>query len=141
MQAMEISRSGLDVEWRRLELIAQNLANATSTRAAGETPYQPMRLVSGAKADFGQLMGSVSPESLAGVRILGLEPAKTSPRRVHEPGHPHADNEGFVTYPGLDHASEMTLLVKTARAYEANLVALGTARQMYTKALELGRKA
>ncbi|MFA5503373.1 MAG: flagellar basal body rod protein FlgC [Bacilli bacterium] len=140
MQAIEISRTGLDVEWRRLEVIADNLANVGSTRPAGAEPYRPMRLVSGPRADFGQLLASASPGALSGVKILGLEPVNSPPRRVHEPSHPHADEAGFVTYPGVDHASEMTLLVKTARAYEANLVAMGTARQMYAKALELGRR-
>jgi flagellar basal-body rod protein FlgC len=62
-------------------------------------------------------------------------------RRVYEPGHPHADAEGFVAYPDLDHAGEMTLMVRTSRAYEANLVAMNIAHQMYTRALELGRQA
>ncbi|HMC91816.1 MAG TPA: flagellar basal body rod C-terminal domain-containing protein, partial [Allosphingosinicella sp.] len=59
--------------------------------------------------------------------------------RVHEPGNPNADADGFVTYPGVDHAGQMTQLVQTSRAYEANIVAMTAARQMYAKALDLGR--
>ena len=54
-------------------------------------------------------------------------------------GNPQADANGFVSYPGYDHAAEMTLMVKTERAYEANIVALNTARQMYLRAMEVGR--
>ncbi|HEY9219059.1 MAG TPA: flagellar basal body rod protein FlgC [Phenylobacterium sp.] len=140
MQAMEISRTGLDVEWRRLEVIAENIANASTTRTALGGPYRPMRLVSGPKADFARLMGESRPADLAGVTVLGVEPMQTASRRVLEPGHPHADADGYVTYPGFDHAAEMTLMVKTSRAYEANLVAMNAARQMYAKALDLGKR-
>ncbi len=142
MQAMEISRTALDVEWRRLEVIAGNLANANTTRTALGEPYRAMRLVSGPKTDFAQLLKGGRPnEALTGVAVYGLEPINAPARRVYEPGNPQADTNGFVTYPGFDHAEEMTLMVKTARAYEANIVAMNAARQMYVKALDLGKKS
>ena len=142
MQSMEISRSALDVEWRRLEVIAQNLANANTVRTAAGEPYRAQRLVSGPRADFGALLqgAPAAAGQLQGVQVYGLEPIDLPGRRVHEPGNPQADADGYVTYPGFDHAAEMTLMVKTARAYEANLVAMSTARQMYLKALEVGKR-
>lgn len=141
MNAIEISRTGLDVEWRRLEVIAENIANANTTRTALGGPYRAMRLVSGPKADFARVLnGGAAPSALTGVDVYGVEPMNLEPRKVHEPGHPHADENGDVTYPGFDHAGEMTLMVKTARAYEANIVAMNAARQMYAKALELGKR-
>lgn len=137
MDAMEISRTGLDVEWQRLEVIAQNLANMNSTREAGGPAYRSQRLVSGPKADFSAILDG-SPQ---GVTIKGIAASNTPARRVHEPGHPHADADGYVTYPGIDHAGEMTLMIKTSRAYEANLTAFSIAQQMYTRALDLGNKA
>jgi flagellar basal-body rod protein FlgC len=142
MDAMEISRTGMDVEWRRLELIALNLANANTTRTAGGEPYQAMRLVSGPKTGFGDyLRAGAGGQRLQGVEVYGMKSEGLAPRRVHEPGHPHADKDGYVTYPGIDHAGEMTLMVKTSRAYEANIVAMNAARQMYIKALELGKNS
>lgn len=139
MQAMEISRTGLDVEWRRLEVIAENLANLNTTRTALGGPYQAMRLVSGPK--FADFIGQAPKGgALAGVSVYGIEPANQAPRTVYEPSHPHADADGFVSYPAIDHGAEMTLMVKTARAYEANLVAMTAARQMYVKAMELGKR-
>jgi flagellar basal-body rod protein FlgC len=137
MRAMEISRSGLEVEWRRLEVIAQNVANANTVTTALGAPYRPMRLLSGPKADFaGQLaQGSAA---LQGVEAFGLAPLNVAPRRVLEPTHPQADVNGYVEYPGYDHAGEMTLMLKTSRAYEAGVVALSNAAKMYAKALELG---
>ncbi|MFI4973092.1 MAG: flagellar basal body rod protein FlgC [Caulobacterales bacterium] len=142
MKAMEISRSALDVEWKRLEVIAQNLANVNTVRTALGDPYQAMRLVSGPKVDFQRLLeGGGAAADLAGVEVYGVEPMNLPQREVYEPGNPQADANGFVTYPGFDHAGEMTLMVKTARAYEANIVALTAARQMYLKALEIGKQS
>ncbi|WP_425999068.1 flagellar basal body rod protein FlgC [Caulobacter sp. DWR1-3-2b1] len=141
MRAMEISRSGLDVEWRRLEVIAQNLANAGATRGLDGGPYKAMRLISGTRPSFSDLAAGAPAGPLSGVSVVGLEPIEAAPRRVHEPGHPDADAGGFVSYPGFDHAAEMTLLVKTARVYEANLVALNVGRQIYSKALDLGKRS
>ena len=141
MRASEISRSGLDVEWQRIQVIAENLANVNTTRTATGEPFRAMRLVSGPSGDFAELIaagaGSRQPR---GVRVMGIETVGGGVRRVHEPGHPHADPDGFVAYPDIDHAGEMTLLIRSSRAYEANLVALNIAQRMYGRALELGRR-
>jgi flagellar basal-body rod protein FlgC len=139
MKAFEISRSGMDVEWRRLEVIAQNIANANTSRTATGGSYAPMRLISGPRNDFARHLQGGN-DRLAGVQAYGVEPMALAPRKVYEPAHPHADTKGFVTYPGVDQVSEMTLLVKTSRAYEANVVAMNAARAMYTKAFELGSR-
>jgi flagellar basal-body rod protein FlgC len=141
MRAMEISRTGLDVEWQRLQVIAQNLANVNTTRTGGGDVYRPMRLVSGPESGFSALLSGGSAAKGAGVRVLGIEAAPGNVRRVYEPGHPDAGADGFVTYPAIDHAGEMTLLVKTSRAYEANLTAMNLAHQMYSRALDLGRQS
>lgn len=141
MEAMAISRTGMDIEWQRLQVIAQNLANANTSRTASGGAYRPLRLLSGPKGGFASLMNGSAPTALAGVQSLGLEEEVGSVRRVHDPKHPHADAQGFVTYPDIDRAGEMTLMIQTSRAYEANLVALNLAHQMYSKALELGRQS
>jgi flagellar basal-body rod protein FlgC len=142
MNAMEISRSALDVEWRRLEVIAQNIANAGTTLDATGAPYRAKRLLSGPQGSFGELLaGPSSAAVLRGVRVYSIEAQDIPPRRVYEPAHPQADAEGYVSYPGFDHATEMALMVKTSRAYEANVVALNAARQMYAKAMEIGKRS
>jgi flagellar basal-body rod protein FlgC len=144
MQAHEISRTGLDVEWQRLQVIAQNLANVNTSRTGSGEPYRPVRLVSGPRTGFSGVLAAGqagSSGAARGVAVLGVEQVAGSARRVLEPGHPHADAEGFVTYPAIDHAGEMTLLIQTSRAYEANLTALNIAHQMYARAMQLGRQA
>lgn len=137
MDAMEISRTGLDVEWQRLQVIAQNLANMNTTRDPAGGAFRPQRLLSGPRADFSAIVrGEPKGVAVQGATVLG-----GGGRRVREPDHPHADAEGYVTYPEIDHAGEMTLLIKASRAYEANLTAFSIAQQMYTRALDLGNKA
>ena len=142
MDALQISRTGMDVEWQRLEVIAQNLANMNTTRTADGTAYQPVRLISGPKGGFANHLRDSDPvrSNLQGVEVFGIEPVASGVRRVYEPQHPHADPDGFVTYPKVDHAAEMTLLIKAARVYEANLSVFSIAQEMYTRAAELGRQ-
>lgn len=146
MKATEISLTGLDVEWRRLEIIANNLANANTVRSADGGVFRPQHLVSGPRGAFGALLNrdrgndQLPTAMLQGVEIYSIETTASAPRMVYEPQNPQADAEGFVAYPALDQAEQMTLMVKTARVYEANIVALNAARQMYAKALELGRQ-
>lgn len=142
MNAMEISRTGLDVEWRRLEVIAQNIANANSAITASGQNYRPMQLISGPATSFSETLARGGrPGELRGVAVYSVEPQNLAPRRAWEPGNPQADADGYVTYPGYDHAAEMALMVKTTRSYEANIVALNAARQMYANALQIGKRA
>jgi flagellar basal-body rod protein FlgC len=141
MEASAISRSALDVEWQRLQVIANNLANANTTRTADGGTFRPMRLVSGPRVNFASLLSSAAHSSApSGVEVYGLEPIAGNVRRVYDPKHPHADADGFVTYPEIDRASEMTMMIQASRSYEANLAALNLAHQMYSKALEIGRQ-
>ena len=141
MNAYDISISGLNVEWQRLEIIAQNLANMNSSAADGST-FQPLRLVSGPTQSFQSTLDQAGEHAgPMGVQVLGVEADSTRPRQVLDPDHPHADAEGFVNYPDIDHAAQMTLMIRTSRAYEANLTTITLAQQMYSRALEIGRQA
>ncbi len=136
-----ISRSALDVEWQRLQIIAQNLANQNTSRVAGGGSYRPVTLVSGVRGGFAHAVKA--GEAIAapgGVEVLGIELQPGGTRRVYDPTHPDADSAGFVTFPEIDQAREMTMLVKTARVYEANLTALSLIQQMNMRALEIGKR-
>ena len=142
MQAAQISLSALDVEWRRLEVISENLANVNSARTRGGAMYRARHLLSGPGADFSTYLNGSSTidlDKLRGVAVTGIVDDNAQPRLVHEPGNPLADEHGMVAYPAIDHAEQMLLMVKTSRVYEANIVALNAAHQMYAKALDLGK--
>ncbi|MBN3815122.1 flagellar basal body rod protein FlgC [Paraburkholderia sp. Se-20369] len=141
-----IARSGLDVERQRMDVIAQNLANAGTTRTADGQPYHPLKLVSGPRLggtfdDHLNRGSELSNLGMTGVQSYGIERVDTPPRMVYDPAHPHADAKGFVAYPGIDHAGEMTLMVQTLRSYEADTVIFNAARSMYMRALELGARS
>ncbi len=135
-----ISRTALDVEWQRLQMIAQNLANENTTRVAGGRVYRPTTLVSAPDQVFQRLLAEGARVAEPhGTRVLGIDAEGVGVRRIHDPRHPDADKDGFVTYPDIDHAHEMTELVKTARAYESNLTVMSLAQQMAMRALDIGR--
>lgn len=142
MEAMEISLSGLNVEWQRLQVISQNIANINTSRTSSGGPYAPKRLVSGPVESFRNLLArQVENTNPKAVMVYDIATMNGGIRRVYEPSHPHADASGYVSYPAISQADEMTLMVKTSRAYEANLVAMAAAQQMYSSALQIGRQA
>ncbi len=137
---LEISHTGMDVEYRRLEVVAQNIANAGTTRTADGETFLPQRLVTGPRMAPNTLKAGAAAvqATLPGVQVYGVESLNVAPRLVYEPSHPHADAKGFVSYPGIDQLSEMTTLMKALRTYEANVAVFNATRSMYLKAIELG---
>lgn len=134
-QAFAVSGSALEAERTRVDVAALNLANANVSRTHDGGAYQPLRVVlKGAGAAFRSQMG----HALAGVRVASIEAVPAEPRMVHEPGHPDADKNGFVSYPGVNHLTEMTTIMSAVRSYEANLVAFNVAKSMALKALDIG---
>lgn len=144
--AHAISAAGLDVERLRVEIATLNLANAHTVADADGRVYQPLRVVARAGAGsaaprFVQvLLGLGGPGGVAALSgpTATVEATALAPRRVHEPGHPQADAEGYVRYAAVDPAAEMLTLMSATRAYEANIAALNAVRTMSHKALELG---
>ncbi|MBC7604826.1 MAG: flagellar basal body rod protein FlgC [Ramlibacter sp.] len=134
-----ISAAGMSLERTRVEVAALNLANAHTTQAAGQAAFTPMRVV--AQASTGETFAALMDSDAAVATQLPtfrIEPAQVSPRKVQEPGHPLADAQGFVTYPGVDTATEMVTMMSATRAYEANVAAMNMARTMALKALDIG---
>lgn len=141
LRAMEISASALTAERVRMDVIAANLANANTTRTAGGGPYRRRVVLFAPIVD--QLVASVDGVPMAGaggVAVAGIVEDPTPPRRVYDPGHPDADRDGFVELPNINPVTEMADLIASARAYEANVTALNTTKQVILKALEIGRR-
>lgn len=139
LAAFAISGSGMTVEKMRLDVTAMNLANVNSSRGADGTMFQPLRVVSGVRADprFEAAMAAWGVQ-LGGAQVQQLVPTDAPPRMVLEPGHPDADSRGFVSYPGINPVAEMTNLITAVRTYEANVVALNAAKTMAQRALDIG---
>ena len=86
-------------------------------------------------------MQSALDRELKGVRILNVLPDARPPKRVYEPGHPDADEEGMVSYPDINVVEEMTNLMTAQRNYEANTATIETVKNMYMQALNIGRSS
>lgn len=129
-----ISAAGMDIERLRADVAALNLANASVAIGADGVGFQPLQVVARAAgtpfaAQFDQWLQSA---------VVTVEPAAAAPRQVLEPGHPLADDKGFVRYPAVDHTTQMFTMMNAMRSYEANVAALNMSRTMLLKALDIG---
>jgi flagellar basal-body rod protein FlgC len=136
--ALSASASALGVERTRIEVAVSNIANAESTRGTDGQPYRRRDVVlsEDAVGSFDRVLGQASA---TGVKVAGIVQDSAPFRRRYEPGHPDADGDGFVSLPNVDTSSEMVDMLGAARAYQANLAAIGLIKEMVAKALELGR--
>ncbi len=138
--AFRISASGMAVEKARLDVTAANIANMHSAGTSAGAVYRPLQvLAQPVQLSFAQQFGQLTAAS-GGVRVVSIAPQTVAPRMVYEPGHPYADTKGFVAYPGVNHTSEMMNLNTALRAYEANVAALGAAKAMAARSLDIGGK-
>lgn len=130
--------SALTAERTRIEVAVSNIANAESTRGLDGQPYRRRDVVLGQNPveSFDQVLGQASA---TGVKVTDIVEDQTPYRRRYEPSHPDADAEGFVSLPNVDVSAEMVDMLGAARAYQANLAAIGLIKDMVAKALELGR--
>jgi flagellar basal-body rod protein FlgC len=134
-----ISASGMTAERTRLEVIANNVANALSTRTASGGPFRRQDVLFEAVMQE-QMNGASGPPGSGvggGVRVVGIQDDPSEMPRIHDPGHPDADSDGFVTMPNVSIPIEMVNLMTASRAYEANLKVLQTLRQQLEQALTL----
>jgi len=142
---LEISASGLTAERLRMDVSAENLANAQTTRGTDGQPYRRKEVVlQEAAGSFGAslsaAMGVGKGTEGGGVQVAGVVQDTTTPlKRVYDPGHPDADAQGYVSMPNVDTVTEMVDLISAQRAYEANVTAMQAAKQMFSRTLELLR--
>jgi flagellar basal-body rod protein FlgC len=137
--ATNISASGLAAERFRMEVLAHNIANANSTRTPGGGPFRRQDVVFAAMLNDQFASGGSDAARLGGVQVVGVVDDPSELPRVLNPGHPDADDEGFVAMPNVQLPIEMVNLITASRAYEANLRVLQSFRQISEQALSLAR--
>ncbi len=125
---VDIATSGLRAQSLRLNLIAGNIANAETTRTPSGEPYRRRDVVL-----------QTAPDALGGVVVLDIQRDMSDFRQVLMPGHPDADENGFVRLPNVDLPVEMMNLTTATRAYEANLAVLKRYQDMVEVTVELLR--
>jgi flagellar basal-body rod protein FlgC len=141
--AIDTAATGLSAERLRMDVTAENLANAQTTKGADGKPYQRKVVeLQEAGSGFGAtLSGAIKGGSGggAGVRVAGIRADATPNRLVYDPGHPDADARGYVSMPNVQPVTEMVDLISASRGYEANVTVMQTAKQMFSKTLEILR--
>ena len=142
--SLRVSASGLSAERLHMDILANNLANANTTRTPEGGPYRRQRVVFAPRTQkpFFYVSSLPSQETNfigTGVRAIGIIPDNTAPRRIYDPNHPDADKEGYVLMPNVNPVTEMVDMISATRAYEANVAAINSAKSMALKALEIGR--
>jgi flagellar basal-body rod protein FlgC len=148
--SLDISASALSAERLRMDVTAENLANAQSTRTASGGPYRRKEVVlestggggfagalASARASGASTGASGGPDG--GVRVSGIVEDQTPNRLVYDPSHPDANAQGYVSMPNVNPVTEMVDLISASRSYEANVTAMQTSKQMFTKTLDLLR--
>jgi flagellar basal-body rod protein FlgC len=136
---IDVSSSGLSAERIRMDVIANNIANASTTRTPDGGPYRRQQVVFSAVLGREMAAGASSSQRFGGVTVVGVEPDGSAMPRVYQPSHPHADADGFVAMPNVSLPNEMVDLVTASRAYEANLRAIRLFRQMAQQTISLLR--
>jgi len=155
-QSFAISAIGMNIERARVDVAALNLANANTVQGVGGASYRPLRVVAHAQSSPGgpasamtgtfralvdQGLETSDESTPMAAPLVQVVQAQTAPRTVYEPGHPLADARGYVTYAGVDTATEMVSLMSATRAYEANVAAMNTSRTLALRALDIGSNA
>ena len=138
----DLSAAGMDVQQARLAVAASNLANARTTRSADGETYQPLQVVvTSQQSDVssGVVTQADGVVALPVPVISTVTAAEASPQLVYEPGHPDADERGFVRLPGVDPITSMMDLVSISRSYEANLRAFDITRTLLQRTLDMWR--
>jgi len=142
--AIGIAGTGLTAERIRMDVTAENLANADTTKGANGQPYRRQSVVlaqSGGPGFSGALSGALSEQTGAvapgGVTVAGIVSDATPNRRVYDPSNPEADAQGYVSMPNVDTVTEMTDLISEQQSYQADVTAMQTSKSMFTSTLGL----
>lgn len=138
---IEATGSALSAEKIRLEIIAQNIANANTTQDHEGNVYQRkvVAFEEYVSSPERRTPGYVDENLYRGVKVVDVYNDPAPGRMIYNPGHPHANDDGMVQMPNVDMTTEMVDLISASRAYEANLTVVKTARRMAQQAIAIGR--
>ncbi len=144
--AIDTSATGMTAERLRMDTIADNLANSNTTRTEDGGPYmrKVVRLEPREKKERGipglislPRQGLSARDSGRGVRATEITEAEGEPKRVHDPSHPDAGEDGYVEKPNVEPVKEMVDMITASRAFQANTTAVESAKQMFNRALQI----
>nr|WP_246582675.1 flagellar basal body rod protein FlgC [Clostridium mobile] len=137
---MRISASGLSAERLRMDTIASNIANVSTTRGEDGMPYRRKVAIfqENLTNELNKKTGK-KEEQFLGVKAVGVIEDNSELRRVYDPSHPDAGEDGYVLMPNVNILNEMADMIAATRSYEANVDTINSEKSMFMKALEIGR--
>lgn len=140
LRSLNISGSGLTAQRLRMDVISENIANIDTTRTEDGGPYRRKMVVLSSASDFkNMLIQNINDYEAGGVEVTEIIEDQSEFKLVYNPEHPDADENGYVSMPNVDSLKETVDMMEAYRAYQANITALNTTKQMAVKALEIGR--
>ena len=142
LTGMRVSASGMTAQRMRMNTISSNIANINTTQSPEGGPYRRKDVVFESMPDgasFGDVLTSAPQRDIARVQVTDVISDRKAPLLKYEPDHPDANPEGFVAYPNINLMEEMANQITATRAYEANVAAMNSTKDMAMTALEIGR--
>jgi len=135
LSIFNVSGSAASAQSQRLNVVASNLANADTVAGPDGSAYKARQVTFQT-----QLMGATGNDpTAAGVRVSTIAEDQTAGRKVHDPKHPGADAEGYVTYSNVNAIEEMVNMISASRSYQNNLEVMNTAKTLLQKTIQLGQ--
>ncbi len=146
LSSFDISASGMSAQRMRMDIAAENIANMDTTRTEGGGAYRRKDIVfeSYGAGSFREALRNASvgkgfSARNTGVRVAAIVEDDREMKQVYNPGHPDADENGYVTLPNVDLLKETVDSMSATRSYEANVTALNAMKLMAQKALDIGK--
>jgi flagellar basal-body rod protein FlgC len=139
--SIDVAASGLTAERTRMDVTAENLANAETTVGPGGQPYQRQEVVlqavnSNFQTTLQSALGTSAPTP-GGVEVAGIVKDPTPDQLVYDPGNPQANAQGYVRMPNVQPVTEIVDLIDESNSYQADVTAMSTAKTMYSDTLDL----
>jgi flagellar basal-body rod protein FlgC len=135
LKIFDVAGSAVSAQSQRLNVVASNLANADTVAGPDGQAYKARQVVFQTA-----LMGAgANADSAAGVRVSTITEDQTPGRRVHDPKHPAADADGYVTYSNVNPVEEMVNMISASRSYQNSVEVMNTAKSLLQKTLQMGQ--
>ncbi|MDP4163991.1 MAG: flagellar basal body rod protein FlgC [Bacillota bacterium] len=144
LSSLNISGSALTAQKLRMDVIAQNISNAQTTRTESGEPYRRKMVVfqeNDNQSKFENILTDAQEKTqyTGGVKVSGVVEDQSDLKPVYDPSNPDANENGYVMMPNVDTAKEMIDMISSTRSYEANVTAFNSIKAMAEKALDIGR--
>jgi flagellar basal-body rod protein FlgC len=135
--AIQVSASGMSAQRTRAEMLVENMANAETTRTPEGGPYKRKDVVFSTEIQSSPFSAVFQNELGDGVKVAQVVTDESAPEKRYLPGHPDADENGYVAFPKMNPAEEMVDLLNASRSYQANVSAMTAIKDMITNSIAI----